>query len=78
MFFFGFSGPFALHFEHPASQKNRDADMNNPNFYQCIDDDFDEKKVDHLYDEIKQKDGVNPGKAKFNLWKGTSYNLFFV
>lgn len=49
-----------MHFEHPASQKNREADMNNPNFYQSIDE-MDEKKIDHLYDEIKQKEGMNPG-----------------
>lgn len=37
--------------------------MNNPNFYQSIDE-FDEKKIDHLYDEIKQKEGFNPGEFR--------------
>ena len=54
-------GAWSLHFEHPASQKNREADMNNPNVYQSIDE-VDDKKIDHLYDEIKQKEGFNPGK----------------
>lgn len=35
--------------------------MNNPNVYQSIDE-LDDRKIDHLYDEIKQKEGFNPGK----------------
>jgi len=33
--------------------KNRDADSNNPNVYQYIEED-DERKLENLYDEIKQ------------------------
>lgn len=36
------------------SMKNKDADMTNPNVYHCIDD---EKDIDHVYDEIKHKEG---------------------
>lgn len=38
--------------------------MNNPNVYQFIDED-EERKIDHLYDEIKQKEAMNPGKVLF-------------
>ncbi|KAJ2951925.1 hypothetical protein O0L34_g4177 [Tuta absoluta] len=34
--------------------KNKDADATNPNLYHCIDDD---NKLDHVYDEIKHKEG---------------------
>ncbi|VVD02051.1 unnamed protein product, partial [Leptidea sinapis] len=36
-----------------SSLKNKDADATNPNLYHCIDDD----KLDHVYDEIKHKEG---------------------
>jgi len=51
--YFRFSGACALTFQHPISAKNWGADMNNPNLnvYQSVDD-----KVEHLYDEIKQKE----------------------
>lgn len=35
--------------------------MNNPNVYQDIDD-YEERKLDHLYDEIKHKEVPPPGK----------------
>ncbi|XP_038223185.1 protein draper [Zerene cesonia] len=38
----------------PMSLKNKDADATNPNLYHCIDDD---NKLDHVYDEIKHKEG---------------------
>lgn len=37
--------------------KNREADLTNPNIYHSIDE-----KVDHVYDEIKQKDAKDFGK----------------
>ncbi|GBP52830.1 Protein draper [Eumeta japonica] len=37
-----------------SSLKNKDADATNPNLYHCIDD---ENKLDHVYDEIKHKEG---------------------
>ncbi|KAL4716618.1 hypothetical protein ACJJTC_008253 [Scirpophaga incertulas] len=37
-----------------SSLKNKDADANNPNLYHFIDDD---SKLDHVYDEIKHKEG---------------------
>lgn len=44
-------GAYGVHYEHP-SVKNREADLTNPNIYHSIDE-----KLDHVYDEIKQKDG---------------------
>lgn len=38
------------------SLKNRDADATNPNIYHSI------GKLDHVYDEIKQKDVKDIGK----------------
>lgn len=40
--------------------KNKDADANNPNLYQQYEDD---NKLDHVYDEIKHKEGY----GKYNL-----------
>lgn len=37
-----------------SSMKNKDADAHNPNLYQYEDDD---NKLDHVYDEIKHKEG---------------------
>ncbi|CAG9133090.1 unnamed protein product [Plutella xylostella] len=37
-----------------SSLKNKDADLTNPNLYHCIEED---NKLDHVYDEIKQKEG---------------------
>nr|CAD7450125.1 unnamed protein product [Timema bartmani] len=55
---FGYNGAYGLTYEHPPSLKNRDADAGNPNLnvYHSIDD-LDDRKVEHLYDEIKQKEG---------------------
>lgn len=36
-------------------EKNFHADMTNPNVYHSIDENFE----DHVYDEIKQKDGYS-------------------
>lgn len=49
-------GMFAGHYE-PPNMKNRDADLTNPNIYHSID----EKMVEHVYDEIKQKDAKEFG-----------------
>lgn len=38
----------------PSDFKNFQADMTNPNFYQAVED--------HVYDEIKHKDGIPAGK----------------
>lgn len=42
-------------YDPTMSLKNRDADATNPNMYHCIDED---SKVDHVYDEIKHKEGL--------------------
>jgi hypothetical protein len=44
-----------LQYDHLASLKNKDADISNPNMnvYHSIDE-MDNKKSDHVYDEIKQ------------------------
>lgn len=53
------TGAFGLTYEHPASLKNRDADSRNPNInvYHSIDDLPDGRKLEHVYDEIKHKEG---------------------
>jgi hypothetical protein len=38
-----------------CSLKNKNADLDNPNMYHSIDD-LNGTKVEHLYDEIKQKE----------------------
>lgn len=52
-------GAYGFSYDHPASLKNKDADACNPNVnvYHSIEDLRDDKKVEHLYDEIKQKEG---------------------
>lgn len=45
--------------------KNKDADSTNPNLYHCIDDD----KMDHVYDEIKHKEGF--GEYLFYFFNST-------
>nr|CAD7433347.1 unnamed protein product [Timema monikensis] len=58
-------GAYGLTYEHPPSLKNRDADAGNPNLnvYHSIDD-LDDRKVEHLYDEIKQKEGQGKDLGK--------------
>lgn len=66
--FFLSAGTYSVNFCSDMSQKNLNADMTNPNFYQTIDG----APNDHVYDEIKQKEGYKePGKFFFFL-------LFFV
>jgi hypothetical protein len=52
-------GAYGLTYDHPTSTKNREADAGNPNvnMYHSIEDLRDDRKVEHLYDEIKQKEG---------------------
>lgn len=52
------AGAYGLSYEHPASAKNKDADACNPNVnvYHSIED-LSNSKVEHVYDEIKQKEG---------------------
>lgn len=45
-----------------SSLKNKDADLTNPNLYHCIDDD---NKLDHVYDEIKHKEGYGESSLHF-------------
>lgn len=48
-----------------SCMKNKDADATNPNLYHCIDD---ETKLDHVYDEIKHKEGYG------NTYKNIIWN----
>ena len=52
-------GAYGLTYDHPTFTKNREADAGNPNVnvYHSIEDLQDDRKVEHLYDEIKQKEG---------------------
>ena len=52
-------GAYRLTHEHPTFTKNREADAGNlnVNVYHTIEDLQDDQKVEHLYDEIKQKEG---------------------
>lgn len=43
------AGTYSIQFDSDMSHKNFQADMTNPNLYHSIDD--------HVYDEIKNKDG---------------------
>lgn len=53
------AGQYSLNFNADMSQKNLNADATNPNMYHSIDENNDE----HVYDEIKQKEGTkDPGK----------------
>ena len=56
---YGIAGAYGLTYDHPASVKNKEADAGNPNVnvYHSIEDLHDDRKVEHLYDEIKQKEG---------------------
>lgn len=62
------TGMFGSHYEPPIGMKNRDADLTNPNIYHSIDD-----KVDHVYDEIKQKDVKEPGKKIYLKYKTNNF-----
>lgn len=55
--FFFPAGAYSIDYNTDMLQKNLNADMTNPNVYHSIDENFE----DHVYDEIKQKDGYNPG-----------------
>lgn len=58
MLFFA-AGAYSVEYNTDMLQKNLNADMTNPNVYHSIDENFE----DHVYDEIKQKDGYNPGEC---------------
>lgn len=53
------AGAYSVEYNTDMLQKNLNADMTNPNVYHSIDENFE----DHVYDEIKQKDGYNPGEC---------------
>ena len=59
------AGTYSIQFDSDMSHKNYQADMTNPNLYQSIDD--------HVYDEIKNKDGYKDiGKNNY------LFNLFLI
>lgn len=55
------AGAYAINYSPDMLQKNLNADLTNPNVYYSID----ENNEEHVYDEIKQKEGYNdPGKLE--------------
>lgn len=53
-------GSYSINYNHDLLNKNMNADMTNPNVYNGIDS----LKEEHVYDEIKQKEGYkDPGKS---------------
>lgn len=56
----GRAGAYSVEYNTEMTQKNMNADLTNPNLYHSIDDNSEE----HVYDEIKQKEGYKePGKC---------------
>lgn len=54
-FFLNFiAGTYSINYNHDLSMKNFNADMTNPNIYEAV--------KDHVYDEIKHKEGYQPGE----------------
>lgn len=63
------AGTYSVNYSSDMSQKNFNADRTNPNLYNIID----ENKEEHVYDEIKQKEGYkDPG----NLFE--HFIIFFL
>lgn len=60
--FFSPAGAYSINYNADMIQKNLNADMTNPNVYHSIDENFE----DHVYDEIKHKDGY-PGEIRSHL-----------
>lgn len=61
---------FSIAANDPLSHlKNKDADSTNPNLYHCIDDD----KLDHVYDEIKHKEGFGEYHLYYFLFHCSSH-----
>ncbi|XP_018801912.1 PREDICTED: multiple epidermal growth factor-like domains protein 10 isoform X5 [Bactrocera latifrons] len=52
----GSAASYSGNFSHDMSAKNFTADLTNPNIYNSYEDPL---KVEHVYDEIKQKEGYN-------------------
>ncbi|XP_037940692.1 protein draper isoform X7 [Teleopsis dalmanni] len=48
------AGTYSINYNSDMLTKNLNADLTNPNVYNCIDDAL---KEEHVYDEIKQKEG---------------------
>lgn len=73
-----FTGVYSLHYNHSMSMKNRDADLTNPNvnIYHSIDDD---NKVDHVYDEIKLKEGYKDvGEYFVEKFEPSTMNFIYI
>lgn len=51
--YFSLAGAYSINYNTDMLQKNFNADMTNPNVYHSIDENFE----DHVYAEIKHKDG---------------------
>lgn len=50
------AGTYNMDYAHDLSMKNFNADLTNPNIYEAV--------KDHVYDEIKQKEGYQAGMLK--------------
>jgi len=54
-------GSYSINYNHELLNKNLNADLTNPNVYNAIGETL---KEEHVYDEIKQKEGYkDPGKC---------------
>lgn len=55
------AGTYSIDFDAAINRKNMHADLTNPNVYHSID----ENSEEHVYDEIKQKEGyMDKGKLR--------------
>lgn len=74
MYIFGvfLAGAYAINYNTDMLQKNFNADMTNPNIYHSIDENFE----DHVYAEIKHKDGyIGKTLDSFTLCKTREKNI---
>lgn len=55
------AGTYSINYNHDMLAKNLNADLTNPNVYNSIEG----LKEEHVYDEIKQKEGYSKDPGKF-------------
>lgn len=69
------AGTYSINYNSEMLQKNLNADLTNPNVYNSIEDPL---KEEHVYDEIKQKEGYkDPGKWNINFTVESLGGLLF-
>lgn len=58
------AGTYSINYNHDMFAKNFNADLTNPTVYNSLEG----LKEEHVYDEIKQKEGYkDPGKFRFSF-----------